>query len=200
MSAQPPLWVQGPQQQPPKSGFPTWALVLLIGGGAFVIFGGVLASLAIYGVRKYIANAKTAEARNTVGQLAKDAAAAYETERTTAHGGSARRLCASASRPVPASMSSVKGMKYQSAADEWAVDAPRNAGFACLRFSMNMPQYYRYTYRATGGSSPGDSFEALAEGDLNGDGVTSEFRLAGTLGNDKALSVSPTIQEKDPQE
>ncbi len=31
---------------------------------------GVLAALAIYGVRKYIANAKTAEARNALGQMA----------------------------------------------------------------------------------------------------------------------------------
>ena len=36
---------------------------------------GVLAALAIYGVRKYIASAKTAEARNSLGQLAKDASA-----------------------------------------------------------------------------------------------------------------------------
>ena len=36
---------------------------------------GVLAVLAIYGVRKYIANSKTTEARNSLGQIAKDQAA-----------------------------------------------------------------------------------------------------------------------------
>src|SRR5258707_9256293 len=41
---------------------------------------GVLAALAIYGVRKYIANAKTAEARNSLGQMSKDASAAYSRE------------------------------------------------------------------------------------------------------------------------
>src|ERR1700704_3903257 len=41
---------------------------------------GVLAALAIYGVRKYLLNAKTAEARNSVGQMAKDAKAAFERE------------------------------------------------------------------------------------------------------------------------
>jgi type IV pilus assembly protein PilA len=200
MSAQPPLWPQGPQPQQPPKAFPTWLLVLLIGGGAFVLFGGVLASLAIFGVRKYLANAKTAEARNTVNQLGRDAAAAYETERATSHGGNVRRLCASASQPVPVSMTSVKGMKYQSSPNDWAVDAPRNAGFACLKFAMNMPQYYRYTYRAKGGSSPGDAFEALAEGDLNGDGITSEFRLDGTIGADKSLTVAPTLRETNPTE
>src|SRR5580704_15307046 len=41
---------------------------------------GVLAVLAIYGVRKYIANSKTAEARNSLGQIGKDAATKYEKE------------------------------------------------------------------------------------------------------------------------
>ena len=41
---------------------------------------GVLAALAIYGVRKYLLNSKTAEVRNAVGQMAKDAKAAYERE------------------------------------------------------------------------------------------------------------------------
>ena len=37
---------------------------------------GILAVLAVYGVRKYIANSKTTEARNALGQIAKDAATA----------------------------------------------------------------------------------------------------------------------------
>src|SRR6185295_4557158 len=41
---------------------------------------GILAVLAVYGVRKYITNAKTAEARNSLGQISKDAATAYEKE------------------------------------------------------------------------------------------------------------------------
>src|SRR5262245_63128056 len=61
---------------------------------------GVLAVLAIYGVRKYIANSKTAEAKNSLGQISKDAASAFEKETTNAtliapQGTSAllRRLC-----------------------------------------------------------------------------------------------------------
>src|SRR5258708_39570037 len=41
---------------------------------------GVLAALAIYGVRRYILNSKTAEARNGIGQMAKDASTAYSRE------------------------------------------------------------------------------------------------------------------------
>src|SRR5271154_6473276 len=70
---------------------------------------GILAVLAIYGVRKYLANAKTAEARNSLGQIGKDAAGAYEKESMAgtilAQGGTAafsRSLCASEANPVPA--------------------------------------------------------------------------------------------------
>ena len=41
---------------------------------------GVLAALAIYGVRRYILNSKTAEARNSIGQMAKDASSAFNRE------------------------------------------------------------------------------------------------------------------------
>jgi len=41
---------------------------------------GILAVLAVFGVRKYTAQAKTAEARNSLGQMAKDAALSWERE------------------------------------------------------------------------------------------------------------------------
>src|SRR5689334_7981806 len=41
---------------------------------------GVLSALAIYGVRKYLSNAKTAEARMGIGRISKDAQVAYERE------------------------------------------------------------------------------------------------------------------------
>src|SRR5215510_7041468 len=86
---------------------------------------GVLAALAVYGVRKYLLNAKTAEARNSVGQMAKDAKAAYERESMTSAilgpGTSAllsNNLClTSTTKPnVPAAVTSVAGKKYQSSA------------------------------------------------------------------------------------
>src|SRR6478752_8805680 len=42
---------------------------------------GILAALAIYGVRKYMANAKTAEAKTSLGQITKDASSAYNREK-----------------------------------------------------------------------------------------------------------------------
>src|SRR5262245_47669334 len=79
---------------------------------------GILAALAIYGVRKYLTNAKTGEAKTNVGRLAKDAVAAYERENmagTMLSAGSAvasvHRLCDSVVTPVPAGVP--KGQKTQ---------------------------------------------------------------------------------------
>src|SRR5579859_2124949 len=106
---------------------------------------GVLSALAAYGVRKYVLNAKTAEVRNAVGQMAKDAKAAYERDSTVSvilapgtSAGLANNLCVSASQSVPASKTSVAGQKYQSAPSEWNADvAFAGRGFACLRFAMS---------------------------------------------------------------
>ena len=181
----------GSHAPPPKSGFPMW-LVFLLGGLAFLfVVGPVLAVLAIYGVRKYIASAKTVEARNSVAQIARDAATAYEDH---------AKLCPSASLAVPASVLKVRGHKYQSAASEWDADKATNAGFACLKFSMIAPQYYSYGYTAHGTSKPGDGFEARANGDLTGDGVTSEFKLAGKINASGTLDLAPAIAETNPFE
>src|SRR5450631_2974263 len=78
---------------------------------------GVLAVLATYGIRKYLDNAKSAEARNALGQLAKDAAAAVERQKPSATfttagvvSGMLRSLCASSSL-VPSPLSKVSAQK-----------------------------------------------------------------------------------------
>ena len=40
--------------------------------------------------------------------------------------------------------------KYQSAPAEWNIDAAGNSGYACLKFIMDQPQYYAYSYIVTG--------------------------------------------------
>jgi hypothetical protein len=112
-----------PAAPPPPKRFPTWLIVILAVLGACGVLLPILAVLAVYGVRKYLAAAKTAEARNALGQIAKDAATAYERDGA---------LCASALQAVPASMTMLRGTKYHSAAADWQADASRRAGFACL--------------------------------------------------------------------
>jgi type IV pilus assembly protein PilA len=171
---------------------------------------GVLAALAIYGVQKYVKNAKTTEARAAVSRLAKDATTAYARPKMAgavlapgAVSESSVSLCASAANTVPtAGLGSVASQKYQSSAAEWN-SGSTTAGWACLRFSMSDPQYYMYSYTASGNSSPGDSFTAMANGDLDGDTVASSFSLLGSISantNDRELLVSPNLIEVNPDE
>ena len=162
---------------------------------------GVLAALAIYGVRKYIANAKTAEARMSLGRIAKDASAAYNRESMAAAvlapGGTAgisNALCTTATNTVPAAIGTIAGQKYQSAASEWAAGS-MTAGWACLKFSLQDPQYYMYTYT----SADTTHFVAMANGNLNGDSNYSTFSLSGQV-QGGVLNVAPTLLEVLPEE
>jgi type IV pilus assembly protein PilA len=177
---------------------------------------GILAVLAIYGVRKYIANSKTAEARNSLGQIGKDAQTAFERESMAAAvlgvGAStavSRALCATASATVPNAIGSVAGQKYQSnqsATTDWNKDAAANLGFACIKFSMQAPQYYMYGYTSDGHQETtppvmGTNFTASANGDLDGNGTQSTFQLYGSVNaTDKNLYVSPNLFTNLPEE
>jgi type IV pilus assembly protein PilA len=169
-----------------------------------VMIVGVLAVLATYGVRKYLANAKTAEARNALGDIAKDAATALErppptTSFTTAGvvTGVLRQFCAS-STLVPGTIGNVSAKKYQSQKSDWTAGSA-TTGWACLKFSMEEPQYYAYSYNATSTDGWSGGFTALAYGDLNGDGVFSTFSVTGSAYSG-AVAISPNIQTTMPEE
>lgn len=165
---------------------------------------GVLAALAIYGVRKYLTNAKTAEARTAIGRIAKDAASAWDREKmpgaVLGAGGTAdnsRAFCDD-STSVPDDVTLIANKKYQSSPADWNTGSTL-AGWRCLRFSMDGPQYFRYTYILTDASN----FTARAEGDLDGDGNLSTFDLAGTVlvaSDEMAVTIAPAIAETLPEE
>ena len=172
---------------------------------------GVLSTLAINGVRKYLANAKTAEARNALGAIAKAAVISYDTEKmagaaaavNVAGGGAvvtgSKAFCLSALAPVPAAVP--KAAKWTPStlgtADFQAGDAV--TGWKCLKFSMDSPIAYQYNYTNNTVAAAGGTFTATATGDLNGDGTPSVFTLGGAATNGVA-KVQATIQEKDPDE
>lgn len=169
---------------------------------------GVLAALAIYGVRKYVLNAKTAEARNSLGQMSKDASTAYSREGMKADvlalggkTGVVNKLCATSSK-VPTSDADIKGQKYQSKPSDW--DGSQEAGWTCLRFSMQDPQYYQYQYVASATTGTGATFTAQANGNLDGDGALSTFQIGGAIKADTAgnvtVVIAPNIKETDPDE
>ena len=158
---------------------------------------GVLASLAVYGVRKYVLNAKTTEARMAVGKMAMAAAAAYRNERLSqaavlpANGTSAvlNTLCPTANRKVPIDPLSISNAKYQSAPSEW-----KGTGWKCIKFSIESPQYFQYHYTSIGVSAVGDFFVASAQGDLDGDTVLSSISLNGEIMVGGELHLAPGMQ------
>jgi len=167
---------------------------------------GILAVLASYGVRKYVSNAKTAEARMSIGQIAKMAVQAYEREAGNVapvslgtSGSSAQRsLCTTALNRVPATLDSVRGRKYQSQQADWR-QGTSSSGWACLSFAIDNPQYFQYFYQGTNIDVRTGTFTAIANGDLTGDGTTSTFELDGAVTNGQART-APSIRETDSEE
>jgi type IV pilus assembly protein PilA len=169
---------------------------------------GVLAALAIYGVRKYLASAKTSEAKNNIGAIVRGAVAAYERETTsnellpdgTASAANVHQLCLT-STAVPAAI--VANKKYQpntnTATGDWIAIAGQNSslsGWPCLRFNVDQPIAYQYGYGSGaapggmgggyaygegGGLSPG--FEVVAVGDIDGNSIFSHFVRGATVRN-----------------
>lgn len=172
-----------------------------------VVIVGILAALAIYGVSKYMLNSKTAEARNSIGQMAKDGVTAYQREGMAPDvlvpgnsTGVVNVLCPTAAAKIPTGKAAIAGQKYQSSPVEWSA-----AGWQCLKFSMDAPQYYMYNYTMTGadGGTVGDNFVASAEGDLDGDGALSTFSIQADIqdvGGQKVVTVAPNMIEVNPEE
>lgn len=158
---------------------------------------GVLAALAMYGMSRHLAAAKTAEAKEAVGEISKLASIVFEREHAEselmASGGVSKpvtsNLCGSAT-VVPATIPA--GTKYQpnnSVGSDFHTGSSTD-GWVCLGFSISSPIYYQYSYfvgnnyvsPGLGGPDPGpDGFEAAARGDLDGDGTISTIARAGTV-------------------
>lgn len=113
---------------------------------------GVASGIAIYGVKKYVTNAKRAEAQNVLRALTSGMATC-----------AARGDLPETSQWVPADLSDVAGKKYPSSASDWSAQP----AFSCSGFALAEPQYFRYRWQRT--SEHSGQFEA--EADLNADGV-----------------------------
>jgi type IV pilus assembly protein PilA len=167
---------------------------------------GVLAALAIYGVRKYLTNAKSAEARTSIGRIAKDSQVAYERENMDSailalkgNVDIAHTLCP-AGAVIPTNAGDIQNKKYQSDPGEW-----NGAGWNCLKFSMSDPQYFQYEFTSDGTGVENAVFEAQAHGDLDGDGSMSTFGLGGKIqkspsSGEMVLTLAPTIREDAAEE
>ena len=165
---------------------------------------GILAALAIFGVKKYVTNSKTAEARNSLGEMAKLGAAAWTRELMVGavldnaqNIAGSNQLCLSATATVPAAAASIQGRKYQSsAAPTEDFHAGTNLlGWKCLGFSLDSPQYFMYNYQRPDAVS----FNVTAQGDLDGDGDLSTFTRNGVIRTGEIV-LSPALIEVNPDE
>ncbi|WP_437972367.1 type II secretion system protein [Sorangium sp. So ce260] len=179
---------------------------------------GVLAALAIVGVRSYIATAKTAEAKQIVGAIARNAITQYDRERDLSQllpamgvdAANTHILCDSA-QPVPFNFASVQGTKYQpnAAPGHDFMTGSTLAGWQCLGFATVAPIYFQYSYRVGGGyvseNLPGaplpsgpEVFEAGARGDLDGDGLTCTLVRTGEVRNGEIVTSTVIYTDNDP--
>jgi len=175
---------------------------------------GVLAALAIYGVRRYLASAKTSEAKNTIGAISRAAQAAYERENAaseevaegTESKGASHDLCGTATI-VPANVPA--GKKYQPLTTNGKDfdSGDMTTGWKCLKFSMTQPHYYQYHYTkntaAANSTNPAkcaaNCYETQAVGDLDGDTLTAQFSQTGIITNGE-LKKATQIHIKDEYE
>jgi type IV pilus assembly protein PilA len=190
---------------------------------------GILAALAIYGVRRYLQSAKTSEAKNTIGAISRGAVGAYERETTAqelvSEGQTAAQfahdICDGAKNvPLGGAVAIPLGQKYQpdSNANSDYETGDVSTGWKCLKHNMTSPSYYMYGYssnRVNGGAFTGDGeaaallavpgaaqFVAWANGDLDGDGATySAFGQRGAVNTTtKTIKLATEIEIVDEYE
>lgn len=143
-----PFGVPAPKR---KSRVGLW-IGVAIGCGVLLISGiGVFAAIGIYGTRKYIREAKMAEAEHMLGAISAGMV------RCAAEGAS----LPPSSAPVPASLADVSGRKYMSAPSDWSAPA-----WKCAGFTIGDPQYFQYRWVR---QSPTQGM-ATAVADFDGDG------------------------------
>lgn len=148
-----------------------WLLALIPVATLFI---GVATALSIYGLRKYMVNAKQAQARAALIAWGDGLAACGQKE---------GRLPPSTAA-VPASLASIPARKYQSTPSEWSEQA-----HTCAGFTLKEPQYFQYRWERH--SDDAGCLRALA--DLNGDSVVeSELELDVTCAAGKCERGAPT--------
>lgn len=177
---------------------------------------GVLAALATFGVGRYVAAAKSAEAAANLGAIARAVSgAAARIIPDPAVTNPAPGLCATSTN-VPSAVARIRGTKYQPnpapGRDYQSGDARR--GWRCLRFSIDSPHYYRYRYQTGGaptavglpsrgrlrGVNAAHSWSVSAQGDLDGDGVYSWFVILGYITPEREVVTTPALHSLDPEE
>lgn len=162
---------------------------IVIGIGVALFALRACSALAIYGTRGYLSDAKTSEARSTLGAIsagivtcmAGDGAYIYPSELD------AKPIWLDGLPPsAPAVPKTVpKGTKYVSSAFEWNAPA-----FTCAKFRPGTPLYFQYEWEQVS-STIG---VIHARGDLDGDGtVDAELSQEIRCSSPKVCTAGPLV-------
>jgi type IV pilus assembly protein PilA len=130
---------------------------------------GTLSALAIYGVRRYLASSKAAEAKATVSAIGRALVAAAEREEVV--GGKIVHRFPPSAPQVP--KQTPHAQKYASQPSDWS-----HPSWRAIHFEMSSPQYYSYAFET---AKDGMSAVVVAHGDLDGDGVESTLTIQVTI-------------------
>ena len=151
---------------------------------------GILAAVAIPAFMKNARKAKTVEATTNVKKMY-DGARSYFEEERNARGSItplAKQFPTSPAAPNPAvnACCAQTGQKCDP-----GVAAEKNAwsdpAWSALKFSMDDPHYYWYTYIGAGTGSS-SQFTASANGNLDCDAVYSTFEMTGAIASDGVVT------------
>ncbi|WP_437736617.1 type IV pilin protein [Sorangium sp. So ce1335] len=172
----------------------------------------VLAALATQGVSKYMVLATSAEAKHTVGAIARAVVVSADRLQANTGGAAAQPLCSDAVT-VPNAFYRVQGIKYQPdprPGVDYNTGSP-TVGWKCLGFEVTHPQSYQYRYRLGGSPMPVSKshwpadvpperrWAAYARGDLDADGTHAWFALDG-YSKDGQVVFASAIGTIDPDE
>jgi len=142
---------------------------------------GMLLGVGIYGVRRYLVDAKAGEAHAVIAQIAKSYAATLADPEAAKHHAIKKLVSLPA---VPATVP--RGVKFQSSPDDWKAWAP-------IHFALTDAQYFQYEVVA---AKDGKSAEIFGRGDLDGNGKSSLYRVKIVL-DPKTLQLSATEHSED---
>lgn len=160
-----------------KKGVPVWVWII-VAVPVLVSALGIMSALAIYGVRKYMLNAKQVEARTALVVWANGLASCGQRD---GH-------LPPTSTPVPANLSDVQGKMWHSAPTDWSEPA-----YSCAGFNMPEPQYFQYQWQL---STPNEG-AAHAVADLDGDGIADAALSVGVTCSAGTCSVGPLLGVAD---
>jgi type IV pilus assembly protein PilA len=176
---------------PPKSGMPTWAIVLIVLLVVMIVGAGMVAAIAIPAFTKYMRRSKTAEARVNLAKMF-DAASAYHAETGQCPTDGSAQGSAGATPPLTVHCGEGPGgrcVPNGAGGGAYSLSAwTEHPVWQKMNFQQEAGHYYHYDFR-WGADERGCMFTAQAFGDLDDDGVFSTFERSGAA-NDLGVNAS----------